>query len=108
MKKAITTILFCALFATQMFSQTSTTEEELKTDLVTIADGKYKMDILRLITDNGKSIQLKAHSECTQTAISRDNFVFMTTNLIFKMIDDLTPETAVSSDLDELIGNPDI
>jgi len=107
MRKDLLKFLFCVLLSTQLFSQVKTTPEELKADVVKITDGIYKMDVLRLITSNGLSTQVKAHSECAQTAISRDNFIFYTTSILFKVLDELTPEGAKHSDLDELIGKPD-
>src|ERR1700741_4688867 len=107
MKKVIVSI--AVVLSLNSFSQTKTTPEELMTDIVNVSDGKYKMDVYRLITNaDNTTIQVKAHSDAPQSVISRDQFLFYATSIMHNIIDAMTPETSKSQDLDELIGNADI
>lgn len=88
-------------------SSQNNSSNDLLTDIVSVDEGKYKFQVFRLITSGDKSIQLKMYSECSQSVISRDQFLFYSISLLFKMIDEITPEGSYSRDIDELIGNPD-
>lgn len=109
MKKVIALVLLSGCFTLKAFTQTKTTSEELLSDIITITDNKYKMDIYQLVTNaDGTTMQVKAHSEAPQSVISRDQFVYYSTSIMSSTVDGYIPETSSVQDLDELIGNPDI
>lgn len=109
MKKVIAAGLLCLCLSPEVFSQKKTTPEELLTDIVSVRDKKYSMDVYRLVTnEDGTSTQVKAHSEAPLDAISRDQFLYYSSIIMSQIIDDYTPETSTETDLDELIGNADI
>ncbi len=100
------TVIF---FSINTFSQV--TSDDLLKNIVEIKADKFTATDLTLLTlsDGVTTFQIKAYAEAPSNIISRDNFVAFFTLITTEMIKGLSnDENSKTSDLDEIIGNPDV
>jgi len=107
--KTIFILLVAVLSSFSVFSQDY--QKKLMEDVVKISGEKYTADDFNLLklSDGVTTYQIKSYAEAPIGAISRDNFVSIFTYLTYEVINGLSEDKdATTSDLEEIIGNPDV
>jgi hypothetical protein len=87
-------------------------QAKLLKDMVLISENKMTAFDYTMVTfSNSNTLQIKSYAEApSQGVISRDNFVAIFTMMIQQAINEIMKNdaNAKTTDLDEIIGNPDI
>lgn len=108
MKKLI--ILFVGIILSiNVFSQDY--QKELLEDIAVISGGKYTATDYTLLTlADGSTLQVKAYGEApAANVISRDNFVTFFAYITIEVLNGMSEgQETTSTDLEEIIGNPDV
>ena len=98
------------LFVT-LLSNAQSVEEELKSDVIIIEDGKFIYNDLTMVNLKDENHQISIHVEASSNGfISRDNFVYLASSFTSETINELigNDESATSEDLEEITGKADI
>jgi len=107
--KKLVTLLVLTILSINVFSQDY--QKELLEDIVVISGGKFTANDYTLITlADGATFQVKCYGEApAANVISRDNFVAIFTYITIEVLNGITDgEETNSTDLEEIIGNPDV
>ncbi|MFA5971927.1 MAG: hypothetical protein WC780_06220 [Lentimicrobiaceae bacterium] len=108
MKKLM--LLFVAIILSiNVFSQDY--QKELLEDIAVISEGKYTATDYTLLTlADGSTLQVKSYAEApAANVISRDNFVTFFAYITIEVLNGMTEgQETTSTDLEEIIGNPDV
>lgn len=108
MKKFV--ILFVGIILSiNVFSQDY--QKELLEDIAVISGGKYTATDFSLLTlADGSTLQVKSYAEApAANVISRDNFVTFFAYITIEVLNGMTEgQETTSTDLEEIIGNPDV
>jgi len=104
-------VILCAsiILSINVFSQDY--QKELLEDIVVITGGKYTATDYTLVTlADGSTLQVKYYGEApAANVISRDNFVAIFSYITIEMLNTITEgQETTSTDLEEIIGNPDV
>lgn len=106
MKKTTTLLLLLISF----FAYSQNTKEILLNDLVKIEDSKFTITDYTLLSNDTKTIQVKAYAEAPKSGlISRDYFIMIFSNILGQFINETTDQYELKTEnLNEIIGKPDI
>lgn len=103
-------LLFVAIILSiNVFSQDY--QKELLEDIAVISEGKYTATDYTLLTlADGSTLQVKSYAEApAANVISRDNFVTFFAYITIEVLNGMTEgQETTSTDLEEIIGNPDV